>query len=69
MRAPRLLSVLLWAVIAGAFIGPGTVATAATAGARHGLELLWAVLFSTGTCLLLQEAAARLTTATGRGSG
>jgi manganese transport protein len=69
MKTSRLLSVLLWAVIAGAFIGPGTVATAATAGARHGLGLLWAVLFSTATCLLLQEAAARLTTATGRDLG
>jgi Mn2+/Fe2+ NRAMP family transporter len=41
------------------------VATAAAAGARHGLALLWALLFSTLACLLLQEAAARLTVVSG----
>jgi NRAMP (natural resistance-associated macrophage protein)-like metal ion transporter len=61
----RLSSLLLWSVIAGAFIGPGTVVTAAAAGARFGLGLLWAVAFSTVACLLLQEAAARLTLTTG----
>lgn len=65
MSPRRLSSVLLWSVITGAFIGPGTVVTAASAGARHGLDLLWAVAFSTAACLLLQEAAARLTIATG----
>ena len=66
VRARRLLAVLLWSVIAGAFIGPGTVVTAASAGAEHGLALLWAVVFSAATCFLLQEAAARLSVATGR---
>jgi len=66
LRARRLLAVLLWSVIAGAFIGPGTVVTAASAGAGHGLSLLWAVVFSAATCFLLQEAAARLSIATGR---
>jgi Mn2+/Fe2+ NRAMP family transporter len=61
----RLGSILLWSVIAGAFIGPGTVVTAASAGAAHGLALVWAVVFSTLTCLLLQEASARLTVLTG----
>jgi manganese transport protein len=54
------MPVLFWSVIAAAFIGPGTVTTCASAGARHGFALLWAVLFSTLACLVLQEAAARL---------
>jgi Mn2+/Fe2+ NRAMP family transporter len=66
VTARRLLAVLLWSVIAGAFIGPGTVIAAASAGAVHGLALLWAVVFSTVTCYLLQEATARLSLATGR---
>lgn len=61
----RLLSVLFWSVIAAAFIGPGTVTTAAAAGAAFKLDLLWALVFSTGACLLLQEAAARITIASG----
>ena len=65
----RLGAVLLWSVIAAAFIGPGTVTTAATAGVNHGYALLWAVLFSTGACLVLQEAAARLTVVSGRNLG
>ncbi len=56
----RLLSVLFWSVIAAAFIGPGTVTTAASAGAEHGYALLWALAFSTLACLVLQEAAGRL---------
>lgn len=56
---------LLWSVIAAAFIGPGTVATAASAGAAMDLELLWALAFSTIACFVLQEASARLTWASG----
>ena len=48
-------------MIAAAFIGPGTVTTCASAGVRHGYALLWALLYSTLACLVLQEAAARLT--------
>ncbi|MEM7052285.1 MAG: Nramp family divalent metal transporter [Acidobacteriota bacterium] len=62
----RLLSVLLWSAIAAAFIGPGTVATAAAAGAGHRYALLWALLFSTVTTFVLQEASARLTVVSGR---
>ena len=40
----RLLSVLFWSVIAAAFIGPGTVTTAASAGAGFHYSLLWALL-------------------------
>jgi len=65
----RLASILLWSVIAAAFIGPGTVTTAASAGASYGLDLLWALVFSTGACLVLQEASARLTVVSGRNLG
>lgn len=57
----RMVSILVWAVISAAFIGPGTVTTAAAAGAGFGLQLLWAVLFSTLATLILQEASARIT--------
>lgn len=65
----RLLSVLLWSVIAAAFIGPGTVTTAAQAGTGFGLVLLWALVFSTVATLVLQEAAARLTVVSGENLG
>jgi manganese transport protein len=56
-------------VIAAAFIGPGTVTTAAQAGAGFGLALLWALVFSTVATLVLQEAAARLTVVSGESLG
>lgn len=62
----RLLAVVLWSVIAAAFIGPGTVTTCAVAGASHGSALLWALGFSVVATLVLQEASARLTAASGR---
>ena len=65
----RLLSILLWSVIAAAFIGPGTVTTAASAGAGFGLTLLWALTFSTVACLVLQEAGARITVVSGHNLG
>lgn len=65
----RLGSILLWSVLAAAFIGPGTVTTAASAGAGHGYALLWALTFSVVACLVLQEAAARLTAVSGRNLG
>lgn len=55
-----LLNILFWSVISAAFIGPGTVTTAARAGADFGLPLLWALTFATLACMVLQEAAARL---------
>jgi Mn2+/Fe2+ NRAMP family transporter len=48
------------AMVAAAFIGPGTVTTATLAGAGYGYTLLWAILFSTLATVLLQEMAARL---------
>lgn len=47
-------------VVTAAFIGPGTLTTASLAGAGHGLLLVWALLFSIVTTLVLQEMAARL---------
>lgn len=61
----RLGVILFWSVLAAAFIGPGTVTTAATAGAIHGYSLLWALAFSTIACLLLQEMSARSYLVTG----
>ncbi|MFS0646954.1 Nramp family divalent metal transporter [Siminovitchia sp. 179-K 8D1 HS] len=48
------------AIITASFIGPGTVTTATRAGASFGYALLWAVLFSIITTIILQEMAARL---------
>lgn len=62
-------SVLLWSVISAAFIGPGTVTTAAQAGASFGFQLLWALTFSTAAAIVLQEAAARITIASGKSLG
>jgi manganese transport protein len=65
----RLLDILFWSVIAAAFVGPGTVTTAAAAGAGYGHTLLWALTFSIAACIVLQEASARLTLASGRNLG
>lgn len=47
------------AMVAAAFIGPGTVTTAIAAGANFGLALLWAVLFSVVATMVLQELVVR----------
>jgi len=62
----QLLNILFWSVIAAAFIGPGTVTTAASSGTRFGFTLLWALIFSTIACLVLQEASARVAVVTGK---
>ncbi len=61
----RLATVLFWSVLAAAFIGPGTITTAASAGSRFGLALLWALGFSIVACVVLQEASARVTVVSG----
>lgn len=61
----KLLNILFWSVISAAFIGPGTITTASLAGASYGASLLWALLFSTLACMVLQEGAARITIAAG----
>ena len=48
------------AMIAAAFIGPGTVTTATLAGGNFGFTLLWAIAFSVVATLTLQEMTARL---------
>ena len=65
----RILSILLWSVISAAFIGPGTVTTAASSGASYGSALLWALVFSTLACIILQEAAARISIVRGKNLG
>jgi Mn2+/Fe2+ NRAMP family transporter len=56
-------------VLSAAFLGPGTVTTAASAGASFGLQLGWALVFSTVACIVLQEAVARLVLVTGDSLG
>lgn len=58
-------SVILWSVISAAFIGPGTVTTAVTAGSQFQIQLLWAVVFATVACVVLQEVSARIIIASG----
>ncbi len=65
----RVLSILFWSVIAAAFIGPGTVTTAASAGAAYRYDLLWALVFSVIATLVLQEASSRLTIVSGKNLG
>lgn len=65
----RLINILFWSVISAAFIGPGTVTTAASAGAGFGYALIWALIFSTVACYILQEASARITAVSGLNLG
>ena len=65
----RFASILFWMVIAAAFIGPGTVTVTAASGAGYGYSLLWALLFSTFACLVLQESAARVSITSGKNLG
>jgi len=57
------------ALIAAAFIGPGTVTTCSVAGANFGHALLWALLFSILATLVLQEMSARLGLVAQKGLG
>ena len=56
----RLKAIGPGAMIAAAFIGPGTVTTATIAGGSYGYTLLWAVVFSVVATYILQEMTARL---------
>ncbi|RPA69147.1 divalent metal cation transporter [Cyclobacteriaceae bacterium YHN15] len=47
-------------LIAAAFIGPGTVTVCTLAGVNFGYDLLWALLLSIITTIILQESAARI---------
>lgn len=48
------------ALVAAAFIGPGTVTACTLAGAGFGYTLIWALVFATVSTIILQEMAARL---------
>ena len=65
----KIINVLFWSIVSAAFIGPGTITTATKAGANFQFDLLWALLFSTFACLLLQEASARITITSGMNLG
>lgn len=56
----RLKQVGPGALVAAAFIGPGTVTSCATSGASYGYTLLWAMLISVISVIIMQEMAARL---------
>jgi len=64
-----LSSILFWSIISAAFIGPGTVTMASRTGAGFRMQLLWALVFSILATIVLQEAAARLTIASGKNLG
>jgi Mn2+/Fe2+ NRAMP family transporter len=57
------------ALVAAAFIGPGTITTATLAGANFAYALLWALVFATLATIILQEMAARFGTITQMGLG
>lgn len=48
------------ALVAAAFIGPGTVTTCTLAGANFGTGLLWALVFATLATMVLQDMSVRL---------
>ena len=57
------------ALVAAAFVGPGTVTTCTLAGANFGYALLWALVFSCGAAMVLQEMSARIGVVKGMGLG
>ena len=65
----KISNILFWSIVSAAFVGPGTVTTATKAGANFQFDLLWALVFSTFACLLLQEASARITIKSGMNLG
>lgn len=65
----RLKNIGPGALVAAAFIGPGTVTTCTASGASSGYTLLWAMVFSTIATIIFQEMAARLGIVTQKGLG
>lgn len=57
------------ALVAAAFIGPGTVTTCTVSGASTGYTMLWALLFATLATIFFQEMAARVGITTQKGLG
>jgi len=54
-------------LVTAAFVGPGTITTASIAGAGYGFTLVWALVFSVVTTIILQEMTGRLGIVTGEG--
>lgn len=48
------------AIVTSAFVGPGTITTTTVAGVNYRYELLWAVLFSGISLMILMEMAGRI---------
>ncbi|MEO0627938.1 MAG: divalent metal cation transporter, partial [Bacteroidota bacterium] len=65
----RIASILLWSVIAAAFIGPGTVTTATKAGAEGGMAYAWVIVLASVAGYILMEMTARVTSASGQSLG
>ncbi|MBQ0059917.1 MAG: Nramp family divalent metal transporter [Lachnospiraceae bacterium] len=65
----RLKNVGPGALVAAAFIGPGTVTSCALSGANYGYTLLWAMLLSVISVIIMQSMAARLGIASKMGLG
>ena len=65
----RLKNIGPGALVAAAFIGPGTVTACTLAGANYGYTLLWALLFATIATIILQEMSARLGLVSKKGLG
>ncbi len=53
-------------IVTAAFVGPGTVTTTSSSGAKYGYVLLWALTFSVFATIVLQEMSARIAIATGK---
>lgn len=56
-------------LVTAAFLGPGTVTVCTLAGVESGYTLLWVLVFSVASTVLLQEMTARLGLVTGQGFG
>ena len=65
----HLLNILFWSIISAAFIGPGTIATAAKSGHSFGFSLLPALLISIILTIVLQVMVVELKTTTGKELG
>lgn len=67
MKKRKKISIGPGALVAAAFIGPGTVTTCTISGSSFGYTLLWALTLSTIATASLQEMSARLGLISGQG--
>lgn len=67
MTKRKKISIGPGALVAAAFIGPGTVTTCMISGSSFGYTLLWALTLSIVATVVLQEMSARLGLISGRG--